>query len=223
MKFAARAVSVTAASALLATLTGLSSMAQASETSVPPISSSSVQQMDAAPVPVAPQPATQAAVMTTVADTDDVPATALAEIQPDDTVVYPTLAAAVAAQETADLDDENLRCLAGAIYFESRGEPLAGQLAVAKVILNRAQSGRFGGSLCGVITQRGQFSFVRGGRVPSVSPNADYRLATAVAKVAMADAWDSDADEALYFHARRAAPGWSRTRIASIGNHVFYR
>lgn len=146
-------------------------------------------------------------------------------IAPDDTeetVAYPTLSAAVAAQDAA-ADDEQLRCLAGAIYYESRGEPLAGQLAVAEVILNRAASKRFGASVCDVITQPGQFSFVRSGRMPAARANADYRTATAIAKVAMKDAWESDASNAMYFHARRVAPGWSRKRIAAIGNHVFYR
>ena len=140
----------------------------------------------------------------------------------DDVVAYPTLAAAVAAHEAdAVSDDEQLRCLAGAIYFESRGEPLAGQLAVAEVILNRAASGRFADSPCGVVTQRGQFSFVRGGQIPSVPDNANYRRAVAVAKVAMKEAWESKAGDALYFNAGRGSAG--RVRIASIGNHNFYR
>ncbi|UVO51011.1 cell wall hydrolase [Sphingomonas sp. SUN019] len=147
-----------------------------------------------------------------------------ADVQEDDAVAYPTLAAAVAAQETADADDEQLRCLAGAIYYESKGEPLAGQLAVAAVILNRASSGRFGKTPCSVVTQRGQFSFVRGGRIPAIDANRpSYRTALAVAKVAMADAWDSVAEKALFFHARRVSPGWSKVKVASIGNHVFYR
>ena len=140
-----------------------------------------------------------------------------------DVTAYPTLAAAVAAQATTD-SDEQLRCLATSVYFESKGEPLGGQLAVAEVILNRAQAGRFGNSVCAVVTQPGQFSFVRGGTLPSVdSSRPAYRTALAIARVAMAAAWDSAAPNALYFHARRAAPGWKRTRVAAIGNHVFYR
>lgn len=140
-----------------------------------------------------------------------------------DETVYPTLAAAVAAQST-QAEDEQLRCLAGAIYFESKGEPLAGQLAVAEVILNRAEAGRFGDNVCEVVKQPGQFSFVRGGRIPAIDAGrAAYRTAIAVAKVAMADAWDSAAGRALYFHARRVSPRWNRTRVASIGNHIFYR
>ena len=145
----------------------------------------------------------------------------------DDDVVspeYATLAAAVAAQDVPDDVSADLACLAGAIYFESKGEPLAGQLAVAEVILNRTKSGRFASDVCGVVKQRGQFSFVRGGEIPSIDPDrASYRTALAVARIALADAWDSPAPAALFFHARSAGMGRGATRIASIGNHIFYR
>ena len=144
-----------------------------------------------------------------------------ADIRPDDQVAYPSLAAAVAAQDVSATEDEALRCLATTIYFESKGEPLAGQLAVAQVVINRASTRRFGEGVCGVVRQRGQFSFVRGGQLPAVdATKAAYRTALAVAKVALAEAWDGDADEALYFNSRPMA---GRTRVASIGNHVFYR
>lgn len=135
---------------------------------------------------------------------------------------FDTLAQAVAAQ-TGELDDRELRCLASGVYYESKGEPLAGQLAVAQTIINRTKSGRFPKSICGVLTQAGQFSFVRGGSVPSAEGRAGWATAVAVAKVAARDLWDGAADEALYFHARRVAPGWRATKIAAIGNHVFYR
>lgn len=146
-----------------------------------------------------------------------------AEQQPDDTVAYGTLDAAVAAQPGTDAMNDELQCMAGAIYFEAKGEPLSGQLAVAEVILNRSKSGRFPKGVCSVVTQPGQFSFVRGGHVPEIAPNKQYRTAVAVARVALADAWDSPASDAMYFHARRAAPSWHRVQVAAIGNHVFYR
>ncbi|WP_294195641.1 cell wall hydrolase [uncultured Sphingomonas sp.] len=142
--------------------------------------------------------------------------------QVEEQIAYPTLAAAVADQSIRSDADEDLRCLAGAIYFESRGEPLSGQLAVAEVILNRTRSRRFGGSVCDVVTQKGQFSFVRGGRMPAAPSNDDWRTAMAVAKVAIKDAWESDASNALYFNHRRAGHA-NGVRVASIGNHVFYR
>lgn len=147
--------------------------------------------------------------------------------RPVEPASFGTLAAAVAAHTAGDAagagTDEDLSCMAGAIYFEAKGEPLAGQLAVAEVILNRTRSGRFPKSICSVVTQRGQFSFVRQGRVPAVAPNSQYQTAVAVARVALGDKWDSPASDAMYFHARRVAPGWSRKTVATIGNHVFYR
>ena len=99
------------------------------------------------------------------------------------------LASMVAQLRAPDAGSRELECLATGIYFESKGEPLSGQLAVGKVIANRAESGgRFPGTFCGVLFQRGQFSFVHSRSL-----------------------------------ARYVAPGWHAKRVASIGNHVFYR
>ena len=135
---------------------------------------------------------------------------------------FDTLAQAVAAQDSAAAD-EALQCLAGAIYFESKGEPLTGQLAVAEVIINRAKSGRFPANVCAVVKQRGQFSFVRGGQIPNINAGTAYRTAIAVAKVALADAWNSPADKALYFNTPDRRPSVRAIKVASIGNHIFYR
>lgn len=151
------------------------------------------------------------------------PAALPAVAQIDDSPEFDSLSEAVAAQNAPDALSDDLSCLAGAIYFEAKGEPLSGQLAVAEVIMNRAASGRFAKSVCAVVTQAGQFSFVRGGRIPAIAGNANYRTAVAVAQVALSDQWDSPAPKALYFHARRASPGWRMTKVASIGNHIFYR
>lgn len=151
--------------------------------------------------------------------------TALAddELSAGDSVAYPSLAAAVAAQSTHDGDDQAVECLAGAIFYEAKGEPLSGQLAVADVIINRAKSGRFPADVCEVVTQRGQFGFVRGGRIPSIDENnRSYRTAVAVAKVAMADAWEGEAERALYFN-RGRAPAAGLRKVAAIGNHIFWR
>jgi len=136
---------------------------------------------------------------------------------------FDTLDEAVDAHRTSEVDDAT-RCLAGAIYFESKGEPLAGQLAVAEVIINRAKSGRFPADVCGVVTQRGQFSFVRGGQIPAIDEaRTAYRTALAVARVALADAWDGPAPAALYFNTPGNRPGARLVRVASVGNHVFWR
>lgn len=113
------------------------------------------------------------------------------------------------------------RCLAVAVYYEARGEPLSGQLAVAHVVMNRAHSGRFAATLCGVVRQPGQFSFR--GRSFAPPENADWTKAVAVARAAMDGTGANPARGALYFHANYVAPGWDRPQIAQIGHHVFYR
>ncbi|RST24490.1 hypothetical protein EF908_05010, partial [Streptomyces sp. WAC04770] len=85
---------------------------------------------------------------------------------------------------------------------------LAGQLAVADVILNRTESGRFPRSVCGVVTQRGQFSFVRGGKLPTPPANGQWKKALAVAQVAMKDQWDSPVPESRIGESR----GFLRSR-----------
>lgn len=131
----------------------------------------------------------------------------------------------VAQLRSAEAGNREVECLATGIYFESKGEPLAGQLAVGKVIANRTQSGgRFPSSYCGVLFQRGQFSFIHGGRMPSVSHgNKQWQTAVAVAKIVDQGLQQSIAGNALFFHARYVAPAWHLKRVASIGNHVFYR
>ena len=120
--------------------------------------------------------------------------------------------------------DEETECLARAVYYESKGEPLTGQLTVAEVIINRAESGRFPSTICGVVRQRGQFSFVRGGHIPTPPAGSrDWRIAVGVAQVAMRDLADGGAPRALFFHARHVSPGWRLTRVATVGNHIFYR
>ncbi|MCE7795061.1 cell wall hydrolase [Sphingobium sufflavum] len=120
--------------------------------------------------------------------------------------------------------DSEMQCLASAIFYEARSESLSGKLAVARVVINRSESGRFPRSLCGVVTQPGQFSFVRGGRIPAVSSLGTlWHDSVAIARVAMADSWKSAAEGALFFHARRVSPGWARQRLAQIDNHIFYR
>lgn len=135
----------------------------------------------------------------------------------------PALVASIPADN--ELSSE-LTCLAQAVYFEARGEQLSGQLAVARVIINRATSGQFPDDYCSVVRQRGQFSFVRGGQIPSPdAASAGWRNARAIARIAHQDLWESAADDALYFHAARVRPQWASRRdsVARIDRHIFYR
>ena len=137
-----------------------------------------------------------------------------------------SLAELVGMVDTTAPLSADLRCLAGAVYFEARGEALAGQLAVAQVIVNRTEDGRFPRSYCGVVRQKGQFSFMRGWNMPKIREgSAAWDRAVAVAQIAHQGLWQSEAGDAVFFHARYVKPGWSRTktRLAQIDTHIFYR
>ena len=229
MLFLSRAASLAAVTLIAAILGNTTTPSIAGEIDHRSIASATINALTAPAVPsltpavIADEPVAPAAplkiepaVMTDVPLANAIPATDTPDTD------FDSLDEAVAAQSAAEADRE-LTCLAAGVYYESKGEPLAGQLAVAQTILNRAKSGRFPPSVCAVLTQRGQFSFVRGGAVPTAEGRAGWKTAVAVAKVAAGDLWDSVAPKALYFHARRVAPSWRMSKVAAIGNHVFYR
>jgi spore germination cell wall hydrolase CwlJ-like protein len=141
-----------------------------------------------------------------------------------DTISASSLAELVQLQDSQSALSAEEKCLAGTVYFESKGESLAGQLAVARVVMARAKSGRFPSSLCGVVYQKSQFSFVRGGSMPAMSTGSKHwRNAVAISRIALSDAWESPVEGALFFHARHVSPGWRLQRIGAIDNHIFYR
>jgi spore germination cell wall hydrolase CwlJ-like protein len=133
------------------------------------------------------------------------------------------LVADYVAGETGGAEQE---CLANAVYFEARGESLQGQLAVAEVVMNRAASGRYPASLCGVVVQPAQFSFVRRGRMPRADRSSDaWRRAVAVARIAAEGAAPRLLPTScLWYHANYVSPSWGRrlARSARIGVHIFY-
>ena len=146
--------------------------------------------------------------------------------EPQDEAIMPgaTLAETVARLRSTQVASRELECLAGAIYFESKSESLQGQLAVGHVIANRAKSGRFPSSYCGVVFQRSQFSFVRGRSLPAIARGGlQWKNAVAIARIVDQQLHVSPIGKALFFHARRVSPGWRLTRVATLGNHVFYR
>ncbi|HEY6048387.1 MAG TPA: cell wall hydrolase [Sphingomicrobium sp.] len=163
----------------------------------------------------------------TQAETPEAPETDVPDTAAAQPAVRPSgdLAAMVAQLRGSEPGSAELNCLATGIYFESKGEPLAGQLAVGKVIANRAASGgRFPSTYCGVLFQHGQFSFVHGRSLPAVPrANKMWQTAVAIAKIVDQRLHDSAVGNALFFHARYVAPGWHMKRVASIGNHIFYR
>jgi hypothetical protein len=124
--------------------------------------------------------------------------------------------------------DEETNCLATAVYFEARGETLEGQLAVARVVMNRAASGKYPPSWCATMKQPWQFSFVnpRTGQYPQVDTGCvAWARAQGIARLAAANVIPSVPADVLWYHATYVAPSWGRrlSRVEQIGAHIFYR
>jgi hypothetical protein len=130
----------------------------------------------------------------------------------------------VQANVGGPLDDQGI-CLATAVYFESRGEPVEGQLAVADVVINRAASGRYPSDWCGVVKQKAQFSFVRNGQFPGIYDVAAWRTAVGVARTAMLNLAREVPNDVMWYHADYVAPNWRHglQEVEQIGAHIFYR
>lgn len=123
-------------------------------------------------------------------------------------------------------------CLSRAVYFEARSESELGQLAVAKVILNRVKSKKYPNSVCAVVYQGSQrrnscqFSFACDGRADKPRYGKAWRQAKKVAKRALANKNELKViSTALYYHADYVKPKWASAmdRLIKIGNHIFYR
>jgi N-acetylmuramoyl-L-alanine amidase len=129
----------------------------------------------------------------------------------------------------------DLQCLAENVYFEARGEPLKGQYAVAEVTLNRTRAPNFPHTVCGVVHEMrwdpsrkrnvADFSWTELGGLAAPDGPAWKRAMTVATAVYDDDTPDLIVPDALFYHSTSVRPGWARTRspVAKIGNHVFYR
>lgn len=131
--------------------------------------------------------------------------------------------------------DEELSCLAEALYFEARSESVAGQIAVAEVIMNRVESDAYPDSVCDVVHQgydqskhrlyRCQFSYYCDGRSEKIGERDRYENIRALAwQLLTTDNW-SVTEGATHFHASYVNPRWAARmeKIGRVGRHVFYR
>jgi spore germination cell wall hydrolase CwlJ-like protein len=127
-----------------------------------------------------------------------------------------------------------MKCLADAIYFEARGEPEQGRIAVAQVVLNRLKNPAYPKTICGVVYQnknkrhRCQFSFACDGIRDRITNKAAWAEAQALAKRVLDDEktlYISDVGASTHYHATYVKPRWARkmTKKEKIGRHIFYQ
>ena len=134
------------------------------------------------------------------------------------------------------INARHLKCLATGIYYEASGESTIGQIAVARVIVNRVLHG-FAGDPCGVVyqsvtrttpdgdTKRAcQFSWVCEGKGTPSESNPRYKKAEEIARQVLAeDKWSELLpNNTLFFHNLTVMPRWAYNHVITIGNHMFY-
>ncbi len=127
-----------------------------------------------------------------------------------------------------------VKCLATAIYFEARGEPERGQIAVAQVVLNRLKNPAYPNTICAVVYQNKnkrnacQFSFACDGRPDRITDRSAWTSSQALATKILNDdrtLFLSDVGAATHYHANYVRPRWARAmkKVDKIGRHIFYK
>jgi spore germination cell wall hydrolase CwlJ-like protein len=127
------------------------------------------------------------------------------------------------AYKTVKATNAELLCLAKNIYYEARGEPINGKIAVAQVTLNRVtHRTEFQSSICGVVYAKNQFSWTMEKHREPRGPA--WHEAQALAKAVVVGTVHLPDFKALYFHNLTVKPAWNKTKelVARIGNHIFY-
>ncbi|MEM8569760.1 MAG: cell wall hydrolase [Pseudomonadota bacterium] len=127
-------------------------------------------------------------------------------------------------QSRADVDPQDVACLAEAIYFEARGTGEVGTQAVAHVVINRKESPKFPNTVCSVVGDRCQFSYRCDG-IPEVYAEPVAKAdAIRMAETVLSGAPDIT-EGSLFFHAAWMEPGWfnTRPRVGRFGGNIFYR
>ena len=145
------------------------------------------------------------------------------------------IALAVDATNELRAERREMLCLAKNVYFEARGEPAAGQIAVAEVTMNRVASGRYADTVCGVVYQKnwdpirkryvGMFSWTELDELPALAGD-EWMRALTIAEAVYHGREPAVLDErAMFYHATYIKPDWahSKRQVARIGGHVFYR
>jgi spore germination cell wall hydrolase CwlJ-like protein len=132
----------------------------------------------------------------------------------------------VNAYQRTELSDQEQDCLASAVYFEARGEKIEGQLAVAEVVLNRVASKKYPDTICEVVEQPMQFSFVNAtGRIPEADRTSkSWKKAVAISTIALDKLAIEVPEDVLWYHADYVAPSWGKRldRQKKVGLHIFY-
>lgn len=131
-------------------------------------------------------------------------------------------------------NESEVRCLAKNIYYESRGEPKEGKVAVGIVTLNRTENSNYPNTICGVVNERTktktgkvvcQFSWTcLTNRKPKESDPMWVESKWIASKIVLGlyDEWQHKYRNSYNFHSISVSPGWNLKRLTRVGRHIFY-
>ena len=127
--------------------------------------------------------------------------------------------------------NKQMSCLAEALYFEARGEPIKGQLAVGEVVLNRVEDPRYPDSICKVVNQGTgrrfacQFTYTCDGKLETVFERDAYAISLKISKILLTTHDRKLTEGSTHYHSNYVNPKWSKNfeRITKFGRHIFYR
>lgn len=122
---------------------------------------------------------------------------------------------------TTSFTEKEVLCLAKNIYHEARGESYKGQLAVAVVTLNRVNSKKYSNNICDVVYERKQFSWTLL-KKRNITDRKAWDIANSVAIDAISKYNELKHFKATHYHHVSINPKWKLTKVAKIGNHIFY-
>ena len=155
---------------------------------------------------------------------------------PLDKVPLPRLAPPLSPADRLGLKGKDYsraeRCLANAIYFEARSEPIRGQMAVAQVVVNRAFSGFYPKDICGVVYQNAsrhlscQFTFACDGKSKVITERSHWAVANRIARQTLdGQIYVPEVAKSTHYHAAYVRPNWTREmrKLVRFGLHSFYR
>jgi spore germination cell wall hydrolase CwlJ-like protein len=128
--------------------------------------------------------------------------------------------------DTKQVDPKALNCLAKNVYFEARNQSEMGQIAVARVTVNRATSGNYPTSICEVVYQHCQFSWTCSNKSAIISDRDSWNKSVRISRLVLAfDSYRNIVKDATYYHTDKVHPIWSNqmVKVGRVDDHIFYR
>ena len=128
--------------------------------------------------------------------------------------------------DTKQVDPKSLNCLAKNVYFESRNQSELGQIAVARVTVNRTINGNYPTSICDVVYQHCQFSWTCNNKQRIITDKESWNKSVHIARLVLAfNSYQNVVKDATYYHTGNVHPNWSKQmiKVGQVDDHIFYR